>query len=79
MMGYDWGMWGFGWIAMLLFWVVVLGGFVWLVLALSRQGDRPAPGETRRTAVQMLEERLARLEIDVQEFEDRKAAIQGKG
>lgn len=78
-MGYDWGMWGFGWIAMLLFWVVVLGGFVWLVLALSREGDRSAPRGTQRTAVQMLEERLARLEIDVQDFEERKAAIQGKG
>lgn len=76
-MGYDWGMsWGFGAIFMVLFWVFIIAGAVWLVTTLSGQRDRGALRGAERTALQILEERLARGEIDVEEFRQRKAAIE---
>ena len=74
-MGYDWGMWGFGWLFMALFWIFVIVGVVWLVLSVSAQRDRATRGADR-TAVRILEERLARGEIDVEEFRARKAALE---
>lgn len=76
-MGYDWGMWGFGWVLMALFWIFVIAGVVWLVLSVSGRRDRAsAPRAPDRTAVHILEERLARGEIDVEEFRARKAALE---
>jgi len=74
-MGYDWGMWAFGWLFMALFWIFVIAGVVWLVLTVSGQRDRAARGPDR-TALQILEERLARGAIDVEEFQARKAALE---
>jgi putative membrane protein len=83
MMGYDWGTsWGWmgfaGMLFMVLFWVVVAAGAVWAVNALSRPrdvaaGPRPEDGGG---AVRILEERLAKGEIDVEEFRSRRAAMQ---
>jgi putative membrane protein len=68
------GYWfGFGSLFMLLFWVFVIAGIVWLVLTLARQ--RQAPGGGESSAVRILEERLARGEIDAEEFRTRRAAI----
>ncbi len=66
------GYW-FGGLVMMLFWVFVIAGIVWLVLALARPqlrggGDEPS-------ALRILEERLARGEIDVEEFRTRRAAL----
>lgn len=83
MMGYDWGWsWGmgFGMLVMALFWVFVVAAAVWLVLRLS--GPREAEIDRRaggRTAILVLEERLARGEIDVEEFRSRKAALEEGG
>ena len=70
------GYWfGFGGVLMLLFWVFVIAGIVWLVLALSRQQQlRGGGGES--SALRILEERLARGEIDTEEFRTRRAAIE---
>ena len=80
MMGYD-GMMGWGGgmflgpIFMILFWVLLIAGTVWLVLTISGQNaQRQAP---RSSAVAILEERLARGEIDVDEYKARKTAIGG--
>lgn len=80
-MGYDWGWsWGmgFGMLFMALFWVFVVAAAVWLVLTLAR--PREAGGSDRgtagRTALRILEERLARGEIDVEEFRSRRAALE---
>ncbi len=68
------GYWfGFGGLLMLLFWVFVIAGIVWLVLTLARpqmRGDGDA-GSARR----ILDERLARGEIDVEEYRARRAAL----
>ena len=80
MMGYDsmmgWGGGAFlGPIFMILFWVLLIAGTVWLVLTISGQNaQRQAP---RSSALAILEERLARGEIDVDEYKARKTAIGG--
>ena len=64
---------GFGGLLMLLFWVFVIAGTVWLVLALGRSQLPRGGGE--RSALRILEERLARGEIDVEEFRARRATL----
>lgn len=83
MMGdWYWGT-GFGWIGfffMLLFWAIIIVGIILVVRAVSGQGrdrdtrgyeERP-PATRRSSALEILEERYARGEIDRQEFLDRK-------
>jgi putative membrane protein len=66
---------GFGGVFMMLFWVFVVAGIVWLVLALSQSQARVGGGAS--SALRILEERLARGEIDAEEFRTRRAAIEG--
>lgn len=72
MMGYDFG---FGGVLMMLFWVFVVAGIVWLVLTVGR--SQAPTGHGTRNALRILEERLARGEIDAEEFRTRRAAIEG--
>ncbi len=65
---------GLGWLAMVLFWVFVVAGIAWLVLALGRSADDR--GQHRVRAASILAERYARGEIDTQEFQARKNAIE---
>lgn len=78
--GYDMMGWGagsfLGPVFMILFWILIIAGTVWLVLAVSGQTARRQDGE-RSSALRILEERLARGEIDVDEYKARKAAIGG--
>lgn len=70
------GYFGFGWLFMLLFLVFVVAGIVWLVLAITRsQGTVGTKNESGSRALRILEERLARGEIDVEEFRTRRAVI----
>jgi putative membrane protein len=75
--GWSWGM-GFGMLVMALFWVFVIVAAVWLVTTLTR--PRQAGDADRRAgapaAVSILGERLARGEIDVEEFRARKTALE---
>lgn len=67
----------FGWIFMLLFLVLLVAGIVWLVLAIARsQGAVAAKREGDSSALGILQERLARGEIDTEEFRTRRAAIE---
>ena len=68
------GYWyGFGGLFMVLFWVFVIAAIVWLVLTLAR--PRITSG-VESSAKRILEERLARGEIDAEEFRVRRAAIE---
>lgn len=79
MMG--WGGFGFGllgWVAMMFFWVLVIGGIVLLVVWLFRQGQ-PAPASGPRngqTALDILQERYARGEISRDEYEEIRRELQ---
>jgi putative membrane protein len=68
--GFGW-LPGFGWLFMLLFWGLVILGIVAIVKWLTSAG---AGGNTQkpRTALDILEERYARGEIDREEFEQKK-------
>jgi putative membrane protein len=81
-----WGpgmMWGgglfhmfFGFLMMILFLAIVVGVVVLLVRWLGSEHSLFRPtGQTSRTALDILKERLARGEIDVAEFEERKRAL----
>lgn len=71
MMGYGSG---FGWILMLLFWVFVVAGMIWLALTLAGPESRRPSGSD--AALRILEERVARGEIDLEEFKSRRAALE---
>ena len=75
--GMGWGAGSFlGPIFMILFWVLLIAGTVWLVLAVSRQSAQ-RQGSAGSSALAILEDRLARGEIDLDEFNARKSAIGG--
>ena len=65
-------------VVMMLFWVFVIAGIVWLILALSRSTTR-ASDDGRSAAVRILEERFARGDIDAEEFRARRLALEGGG
>lgn len=67
----GWGIMGAG--SMILFWVLVIVAVVVAVRWLSQQGQ--APTDTTGSALRILEDRLAKGEIDVAEFEERKKAL----
>ncbi len=75
--GMGWGAMGvLGPIFMILFWVFLIAGAVWLVLAVSGQAGRRMTDD-RGVALSILDQRLAKGEIDVDEYRARKAALGG--
>lgn len=81
--GFDGGMSVFGGILMMVFWVAIIVGIVLLVVWLTRQvaggqshGGGYAVGHTD-TAIDILNQRYARGEIDKAEFEEKKKALTG--
>jgi len=81
----DWGHgmmggWGMGWLGgifMLVFWVLIIVGLVFLVkwLVQSSRSGSPQGGGNGSRALEVLRERYARGEIDKQEFEEKKRDI----
>jgi len=73
MMGGGWGMGWFGMVIMLVFWVLVIVGLVYLIkwLARSSRGEAQVP-RAGSNALEILKERYARGEIEKAEFEEKK-------
>lgn len=74
MMGWGWGA-GFHWLGfiwMLLFWVAIIGGAVWVVNGLTRRA-RPGAG-----ALEILDERYARGELSREQYVAMKADLTGR-
>jgi putative membrane protein len=74
----GWGMGWFGGIFMVIFWILILVGLVfvirWLFQATSKKGD--SSQQTSR-AIDILKERYARGEIDKTQFEDMNRDLTG--
>lgn len=68
---FHWPMWGMltGALFSLLFWAALIGFGVW---AVRRFTERPPA----RDALRILQERLARGDIDIEEYERRKRALE---
>ena len=62
-----------GWIGMILFWVLILGGLALLVSHLVRKDETPARKE--ETPLEILKRRYASGEIDHEEFERIKQSL----
>ncbi len=72
---YGGGMGPLGWLAMGVFWLLLLGLIVWLVVRLlPGSGSGTAPS-TRESALEILDGRLARGEIDLEAWQVQRAAL----
>ena len=78
--GWAWWQAGLMWLAMIAFWVLL----VWLIYALVTgvigRGRQPERGEERRNsdARRILDERLARGEIDIEEYQRLRNVIEAR-
>lgn len=66
---------------MLLFWGLVIGGLVWLIVWLTRQARAtgPEPGAGPGRALEILRERYARGEITREQYEQMRSDLEGRG
>ena len=67
MMGYGWGMGAAGWIFMGLFWILVVAGVVWAIVALL-PGSRSGSRGRSETAEEILDRRFALGEVDAEQY-----------
>lgn len=77
MMG-GWGTGWFGGILMIVFWVLILVGLIFLIRWLIQSTGRDkTTGNGSNRALEILKERYARGEIDKEEFESKKKDLSG--
>ena len=77
MMG-GYGMGWFGGIVMIVFWILILVGIIFLIKWLIQSiGRDKATGSSGNRSLEILKERYAKGEIDKQEFENKKKDLSG--
>ena len=69
---YGWGF-GFGWFFMILFWILIILGIVYLIKLIAG-GDKRTTGET---PLDILKKRYAKGELSKEEFEEKKKDLAG--
>jgi putative membrane protein len=74
-------MWGDGWgLGMVLVWLLFIGVIVaGIVLAIRGSSERPSGRGSGKSALEILDERFARGEIDREEYEERKRVLVDSG
>jgi uncharacterized membrane protein len=80
--GYPGQINGVAWVAMgfqLLILLIIIGVIVWAISQWSRNSSAPprTPASSRSAAIDILDERLARGDIDVDEYQLRRSALVG--
>ena len=76
--GFGFGMLGLGAFLMIAFWVLVIGGGVWLVVTVARGGGFSGAQSTiGQTPLDILKVRYAKGEITKDQFEEMKRALGG--
>jgi putative membrane protein len=76
MMGwYGGGMGGLMWLGMGLFWLLLLGLIVWLVIRLLPGSSAPPPRTSGESAVEILDRRMANGKIDLEAWQAQRAAL----
>jgi putative membrane protein len=73
-MGHGWGWWmGFGWMWMIGFWALI----IWAVFTLTKRGsaDKDRVAEDQGTALEIVERRYARGELNDEQYEAMRARL----
>lgn len=70
---YDGHMYGFFGGFMWLFWLVVIIAIIWVIKVIGR------PAGTRKRALELLDDRYARGEIERDEYEQKRKDLKGEG
>jgi len=71
------GMGSLGWLGMGLFWLVLLGLIVWLVVRLLPGGGGGATHNTDESALEILDRRMASGQIDTAAWQAQRVALLG--
>jgi putative membrane protein len=74
---YGNGMGSLGWLDMGVFWLLLLGLIVWLVMRLLPSSTGPTSRPTGDSAAEILDRRMANGEIGVPAWQAQSAALQG--
>jgi len=72
---YSGGMGAFMWLGMSLFWLILLGLIVWLVIRLLPGSSEPPTRTPGESAVEILDRRMANGEIDLEAWQAQRAAL----